>query len=180
MRSLALLMSLVLLCALTQCKGPDKTSRTSASFQIPKDLSSLVQSVGVIVVGKVSGVPAGRTTGEGDARLQFNDVRITVEKRLKGDAPAEVVVEQLAAAGRTVTSEVGPRYERGERYVLFLRSGEGTRYVTSTQGRYLLRGGRVWPTEPGLVAENFKGMDEARFVGEIQASVAHSGSSGTH
>lgn len=155
----------------TACSNGKHVSPTPAPFPLARDLSSLVQSVPLIIVGRVAGVQPGRTAGEGETRLQFNDVQVSVEKWLKGDTPTEVLVEQLAIAGRTVTSEVGPAYKPGERYVLFLRPGEGNRYITVTQGRYLLRRGRVHPTEPGLVADKMKGMDEAKFVEKIEALV---------
>lgn len=138
---------------------------------IVQDLLTLVGATPVIIVGKVVGIQTGRTSGEGDARLKFNDVRMSVERRLKGEMPPTVIVEQLAAAGRTVTSEVGPPYKRGERYLLFLRPGEDGRYISVTQGRYLLTKGAVHPTEPGLVADKFKGMDESSFIEEIEAIV---------
>ena len=138
---------------------------------IAKDLPSLVKASALIIVGEVVDVRQGRTAGEGEARLQFQDVHLRVERRLKGEAPAVVVVEQLPSVGPTVTSEVGPPFQREDRYLLFLRPGEGTRYIPITQGRYFLREGRTTPTEPGLVADRVSGMTEAEFVQEIDGIV---------
>ena len=162
---------IVLALAVTACSNGKHVSPTPAPFPIAKDLPSLVQAAPLVIVGKIEGIQRGRTAGEGEAQLQFKDVQVRVEKRLKGEAQTEVLVEQLAVAGRTVTSEVGPAYEPGARYVLFLRPGEGNRYITLTQGRYLLRRGRVHPTEPGLVADKLKDMDETKFIEKIEAIV---------
>ena len=96
---------------------------------VAQDLPELVHTASLVVVGRVVEVRAGRSAGSGEGRLQFNDVHISVERRLKGDPPATIVVEQVAPAGRVVSSEVGPPYKPGERDVLFMREGEGHRYV---------------------------------------------------
>jgi len=145
-------------------------SATPPPFAIVEDLPGLVDAAPLIIVGKVVEIQPGRIAGEGAGRLQFNDVRVGVEKRLKGEAPGAVVVEQVDMTGRRVLG-IGPAYKGGERYLLFLRQGEGERYITITQGRYLLSRGSVRPTEPGLVADKVKGMDEAKFIEEIEAIV---------
>ncbi len=153
------------------CTNSAQVSTTPPPFPIVKDLPSLVQNAEIVIVGKVNLVRPGRSAGEGETQLQFNDVLIKVEKRIKGEPAADVVVEQLSLERRGVTSEVGPAYEPGQRYVLFLHPGEGNRYVPIPQGRYFLRGGRVYPTEPGLVADKLKGWDEDRFIGVLEATV---------
>lgn len=152
-----------------QCTTPGQVTPTPAPLPIAKDLPSLLEAVPLVIVGKVVGIQAGRMVGEGDMELQFNDVRVSVEERLKGDAGVEVLVEQLAVSGRAASAEVGPPYRPGERYVLFLRPGEGGRYVSATQGRYSLRSGQVRPTEPGPVADKVRNMSEATFIREIKA-----------
>jgi hypothetical protein len=139
---------------------------------VAQDLPEFVQAASLVVVGRVAEVRAGRSAGSGEGRLHFNDVHISVERRLKGDPPATIVVEQVAPAGRVVSSEVGPPYKLGERDVLFMREGEGHRYVVLPQGRYRLERGTVHPIGPGPVAERARGVDQARFVGEIEAVVA--------
>jgi hypothetical protein len=136
-----------------------------------EDLPQLVQAASLVVVGRVVEVRAGRSAGSGEGRLQFNDIHISVERRLKGDPPAIIVIEQVAPAGRAISPEVGPPYQPGERDVLFLRVGEGHRHVVLPQGRYRLERGAVDPIGPGPVAERARGVDEARFVGEIEAVV---------
>lgn len=163
------------LCA--QCSARSQVSSTPAPFPVAKDLAGLVHSVPLIVVAKVAELRQGRTVGKGDAYFQFNDVRMIVEKCLKGQPPQELLVEQLANAGSSVSAEVGPAYHRGERYVLFLRTGEGNRYVTAREGRYILRKGRVYPTEPGLVADKFRDAEEAKFIVQIETAAALSNSS---
>ena len=137
---------------------------------VAQSLSSLVQGASLIVVGEVTDIRAGRTAGAGEGLLQFNDVQVNVERQLKGAETAAVVVEQLDTGGRPVSSEVGSPYRKDERYVLFLSPGEGDRHVTIIQGRYLLRGGRVLPTQPGLVSDNVKGMKEAEFIEGIESA----------
>lgn len=136
---------------------------------VAQDLPDLVRMAPLVVVGKVVEVRAGRVAGSGEGRLQFNDVHVSVERRLKGDPPATIVIEQVAPTGRAFSSEVGPPYKPGERDVLFLRPGEGHRYVVLPQGRYRLERGTVHPIGPGSVAEKARGVDEVRFLGEIEA-----------
>ncbi len=141
-------------------------------FPIAQDLADVVRVASLVVVGRVVDVRAGRSAGSGEARLQFNDVHVSVERRLKGDPPATIVLEQVAPAGRVFSPEVGSPYQPGERYVLFMRAGEGHWHVVLPQGRYRLERGTVHPIGPGPVAERTRGVDEARFVAEIEA-LAH-------
>ncbi len=142
---------------------------------IQQDLAGLVRAAPLIVVGRVADIQPGRSAGSGEGRLQFNDVRVTVEKRLKGEPPAALIVEQVDMTGRVFIG-LGPAYKTGERYVLFLRRGEGNRYITIPQGRYLLRWwGGVRPTQAGPVADKTKGMGESKFIEEI-AAIVRSGS----
>ncbi|MEK6711258.1 MAG: hypothetical protein AABZ64_11850 [Nitrospinota bacterium] len=104
----------------------------------------------------------GRVAGRGDARLEFNDVRVRVEKRLKGEAPQAITVEEVSQARRVVISPAGPPFQPGERYVLFLMRGEGDRYVpVPPRGRFYLEGGRVGPLD----------IEEAKFLQQIESIV---------
>lgn len=164
----------LLLLALTMgivCGRVMSSSAAPPPGPIAQDLVSLVHGADLIIMGKVVGVQAGRTAGQGHGRLEFNDVRVSVKKQLKGEATEKIVVEQLAEAGAFVTSEVGPPYQPGERYILFLGPGEGGRHIPVTQGRFLLRAGRVYPTQPGPAADSVKEMDQAKFIAEIEAIV---------
>lgn len=139
--------------------------------EVAMDLPSLVQGTPLVIVGKVMGIQRGRVAGEGEARLQFNDVQVSVERRLKGQSPATVTVEQVDMGGRTVLSPgIGPAFKVGERYVLFLSPGEGPRYVTGPQGRYRLEGRSVRPVGEGPVAEAAKGAEVAKFLEQIEAA----------
>src|SRR5712691_4306368 len=163
---------LLALAMVVGCGGGGPTaSSTPPPGPIAQDLPSLVQAAPLIIVGKVAEIQAGRTAGLGNAKMQFNDVRVSVEKRLKGGSPSAVVVEQADTTGRVFTSEVGPAYKVGERYVLFLRPGEGDRHVTVTQGRYLLSRGSITPVESGPAGDSVKGMDEGKFIQAIEAIV---------
>lgn len=137
---------------------------------IYQDLPALVAATPLIIVGKVVDIRAGRIAGSGEGRLQFNDVRVSVERQLKGKPGASVIVEQVDMSGRIVLG-AGPAYKTGERYVLFLRPGEGHRYITIPQGRYLLVGGSVRPIDVGPAVETIKGKTEVRFIEEIEAIV---------
>ena len=138
---------------------------------IAQDVPGLGRMAQLVVVGFVVEVRTGRSAGSGEGRLQMNDVNMTAERRLKGDPPPTIIIEQVATAGRVVSSEVGPPYKAGERYVLFLRPADDSRYVVLPQGRYQLERGTVRPIGPGPVAEKAQGLDEARFVKEIEAVV---------
>jgi hypothetical protein len=131
-------------------------------------LQDLVDGSELIVVAQVSEVKPGRTVETQEEELQFNDVILEVEQMLKGEANDSVTVEQLDAEGKPVSAEVGDPYDEGQRYVLFLQPGEGDRQVTLPQGRFLLEGGEVKPTQPGDVAQEVEGMKEAQFIQQIQ------------
>lgn len=132
-------------------------------LRMDQDLPNLVKAATLIIVGKVIDVKPGRVAGEGDGRLDFEDARIRVEKRLKGEAPAEVIVELVSQKRRVVIHpQIGPPYQPDERYVLFLTPGEGGRYVALLpRGRFFLEGGRVGPLD----------MDEGKFIQEIEGLV---------
>jgi hypothetical protein len=162
----------ILLAAVLTAASAGAAGRVAAApppGAVAQDLPELVRVASLVVVGRVVEVRAGRSAGSGEGRLQFNDVHINVERRLKGDPRATIVVEQVAPAGRVVSSEVGTPYKPGERDVLFMREGEGHRHVVLPQGRYRLEGGTVYPIGPGPVAERARGVDESRFLGEIEA-----------
>ena len=153
------------------CGGGGQAIAARPPLPIHQDLQSLVQATPLIIVGKVADIQPGRVAGSGEGRLQFNDVRVMVEKRLKGNPPHEVVVEQVDMSRRVFISEVGPPYRRGERYLLFLGRGEGERYIPVIQGRYRLKGSTVDPLDPGPAADGLKGMAETKAIEEIDAIV---------
>jgi hypothetical protein len=153
------------------CGGGGHAVAARPPLPIHQDLQSLVQATPLIVVGKVISIQPGRVAGTGEGRLQFNDVHVKVEKQLKGSPSNEVIVEQVDMSRAVVVSEVGPPYKRGERYLLLLQRGEGDRYITVIQGRYLLRRGVVEPLDPGPAADRLKGLAEDKVVEEIDAIV---------
>ncbi len=133
-------------------------------------LADLVKAAPLIVVGRVAEITPGREAGEGIAHLKFNDVRIEVEKHLKGEAKTSLVVE-LVDMTKRIVPELGPPYRVGERYVLFLQPGESPRFVTVGQGRYLLQGQQAHALNIGPVADRLEGKPEAEFIEEIVALV---------
>lgn len=140
-------------------------------FSLVRDIPELVRSVPIIIVGKVTGIQPGRISGSGDSRLGFTDVRIRVEKSLKGSSPPKVAVEQVSGAGKKFTSEAGPPYYKGQRYLLFLRPGEGGNYIPIPQGRFFLEKGKIIPVGPGILADKVKGMSEARMIEKIKSVI---------
>jgi hypothetical protein len=158
--------------ALTACVGGGQTALAARPpLPIHRDLRSLVEATPLIIVGRVMDIRPGRVAGSGEGQLQFNDVRVMVEKRLKGNPSHEVVVEQVDMSRSVVVSEIGPPYRRGERYLLFLERGEGDRYITVVQGRYLLKARSVHPLEPGPAADAMKGLEEGKALQAIAAIV---------
>lgn len=151
--------------------GGEISYASSPEGLVARDLAALVQSAPMIIVGEVVSLQPGRTAGTGEGRLRFNDVRVRPVNRLKGEAVEAVVVEQVAMEGMVAVFGAGPPYRPGERYLLFLRRGEGTRHVTLPQGRYLLKAGRVHPTGPGPVADAAQDVEEAKFLGQIESLV---------
>src|SRR5688572_30688388 len=83
-----------------------RVAATPPPGAVAENLPELVRVASLVIVGRVVEVRAGRSAGSGEGRLQFNDVHISVERRLKGDPPATIVVEQVAPAGRVVSPEV--------------------------------------------------------------------------
>ena len=138
---------------------------------IVSSLTDLVKAAPLIIVGRVAEITPGREAGEGAGQLKFNDVRIEVEKPLKGEATTSVVVE-LVDMTKSIVPELGPPYRVGERYVLFLQPGESPRFVTVGQGRYLLQDQQVRALNIGPVADRLEGKPEAEFIEEIVALVA--------
>jgi len=168
---LALCVAVVIGCGWGRPVLAEPPQSIAAEDVIQQNLAGLVRAAPLIVVGRVADIQPGRTAGSGEGRLQFNDVRVTVERRLKGEPPADLIVEQVDMTGRTFFG-VGPAYKTGERDVLFLRRGEGHRYITIPQGRYLLSWwGGVRPTQAGPVADKTKGMRESTFIEQIAAMV---------
>jgi len=153
-------------------KGCGATSTTRPPGPAVRDLTDLVHTSMLIIVGQIVDIQPGRSVSQQETRLQFNDVQTHLERLLKGVASGVVVVEQLDTVGRPVSSEIGPPYRKGERYVLFLGQGEGYRYIAKPQGRFLLKESRVYPTEPGPVAEQVRGTEEIKFIQQIE-SVIH-------
>jgi len=168
MRGLLSLLLTAVLTAGSACAGA-RVSAAPPPGPVARDLPELVRMAPLVVVGRVVEVRAGRVAGSGEGQLQFNDVHIGVERGLNGEPPPTIVLEQVATAGRAVSSEVGPPYKPGERYVLFLRLNQGDRHVVLPQGRYRLERGTVRPIGPGAVAERARNLDEGRFVREIEA-----------
>ena len=135
---------------------------------IVSDLTGLVRAAPLIIVGRVIEIKPGREAGEGEALLRFNDIRIEVEQRLKGQSEATVVVEQVDMTGRIVP-DLGPPYRAGERYVLFLQPGEPSRFITIRQGRYRLDDQKAKSLQIGPVADRLEGKPEAELIKEITA-----------
>ena len=131
-------------------------------------LESLVKATPVIIAGTVTDIKPGRVAGSGNERLDFNDVRVTVTTSFKGIESPSLVVEQMAGGRHVVSPEVGPPYRKGERFILFLRQGEGQRYITVVQGRFQLYKGSVRPLDAGPAADSVADWDESRFVEALQ------------
>jgi hypothetical protein len=137
-----------------------------------RDLAGLVRIARLIIVGEVVAIQPGRVAGQGEARMQFNDVLIRLEKTLKGSASETIAVERVAAPPGEVIMGLGPSYQRGERYLLFLRPGEIPRYIPVRQGRYRLEHGRVYPTSEGPVANQLRGKEATALLGQIATILA--------
>ena len=168
MRNALLIFTAAVLTAASVCAG-GRASAAPPPGPVARDLPELVRAAPLVVVGRVVEVRPGRSAGSGEGRIQFSEVHISVERRLKGDPLATIIVEQVAPAGSTVSPGIGPAYKVGERDVLFLRAGEGSRHVVLPQGRYRLEDGVVHPIGPGSIAEKLRGIDETRFLGGIEA-----------
>jgi hypothetical protein len=147
-------------------QGGDLTYGTPPPGVIHENLSSLLQDSPVVIVGQVADISSGRAVESREEVLLFADVHINVEIRLKGTAPDSVVIEQLQGNGRVFTPEVGSRYNKGDRYLLFLRKIDD-HYIPLPQGRYVLRRGRAHADMPGPLADNLNGTAESDLIGEI-------------
>ena len=168
MRRRRLLLTTVCIACISSAGGfeQDAVAAPPPGTPIVSDLAGLVRAAPLIIIGRVIKITPGRKAGKGEAQLQFNDCRVQVEQRLKGQSEPIVVVEQVDMSGRIVLN-LGPPYRTGERYVLFLQPGEPGRFITIPQGRYRLHDRKVQALRLGPVADSLDGKPEAEFVQAI-------------
>src|SRR3989442_3991489 len=115
------------LTAASVCAG-GRASAAPPPGPVARDLPELVRAAPLVVVGRVVEVRPGRSAGSGEGRIQFSEVHISVERRLKGDPLATIIVEQVAPAGSTVSPGVWPSDNVWERDVVFLGACDGSRH----------------------------------------------------
>lgn len=113
----------------------------AASIARALSLDELSARAELVVLGRVTGQQARWTR---DHRRLVTRVTVAVEERWKGDAPAEITVlrpgGELDGLGQEVLGE--PRFETGERVVLFLvERGDFYRAVGMAQGAFRVEGG---------------------------------------
>jgi len=106
------------------------------------NLDSLVEKSKFIVTGEVVGVESYRAPFLDLGEVIFTDVKIRIEKRIKGQPDGEEITVQVLGG------EIGtqfqscpdsPRYEKGEKVLVFLREWSGKLWnVGWLQGKYKL------------------------------------------
>ncbi len=172
----ALLALVLLLLGVSACKD----AQPESSPPLPGPMRNLVNQAPVILLGQVEDLSPGRVAGPPEDQLLFQNVRIGVDRLLKGRGVGEsIVVEQVDPSGRVV---LGVRtYSQEERYVLFVRpsESEGGIHVVLRQGRYLVEGETVRSTEPGPVANQVNGMQLDDFLAEVARHVGSEAASAT-
>lgn len=136
--------------------------------QSPGGLAALTAAAPRVAVGRVTDITPGRTV-EGPEPTRFENVLVTVEQTLKGDAATTVTLEQLAGV-----TPASPAMRRGERYLLFVRPRrDGPGWVVLPQGRVLLASGRARSMSPGPVATEVDGLDEAELLARVRAAAGN-------
>lgn len=115
----------------------------------PGELRKMVRDSGVVVLGQVESVQAGRIVGEGEAALTFREVTLRVEEVLSGTFSGDqLVFEETGWDGAKpmVLNGYHPSVE-GDRgiYFLFPMENPPPEYtmLTHAQGRFLFEGGET-------------------------------------
>lgn len=105
-------------------------------------VGALVNGAEAVVVGEVVGMTPGRTVPE-DPTVTFTNVRLKVNRAIKGDVGAFVDVEVVGnhIESRLILLEL-PEFEVGGRYLLFLaeqKQAPFLHYVINNQGGFTIR-----------------------------------------
>lgn len=133
----------------------------------PTDLTELVDRADLVVVGRVARVEPGRVVSSGadpTAAVRTQVAELVVDEVTVGQAPARVVVEEVAAlADGTPAAEGGVRPSRvGDAGLYLLVQGPDATAPVGPHGRFLLDPrdpGRLLNPLPGdLLADELTGL----------------------
>jgi len=101
--------------------------------------------------------------GAGSRQIPTRAITLTVDDQLKGTSDGLVTVFQTGSEDWSVVGD--PRYQDGERYLLFLTPrGDGSDLVVSPAGRYQIIEGRLAPVADYRFARTLTGvsLDDVR------------------
>ncbi len=128
---------------------PPTTRMMQAQWKdVYKTPGGLVAGADLIVIADHMAAEPGRVVGEGEDATLFTNNTFVVESTLKGvHEELTLKLEQtggIAADGQVFSINDGGPYEKGGRYLLFLKSrGDGSYYLISHQARYRIDEGEV-------------------------------------
>lgn len=151
------------LAAMPQTPEP---SRAQARWVYSTDsATALAEYVDAIVVARHSGTRAAGVARSANGRsgLEFDNDDFKIERVIKGDLAAGMVTVQRARrsiTGRRLLDHDGGLYQRGGRYLLFLKRQPNaeTFYLVNDQGRYAVGAdGRLQSMADGGVAASIRG-----------------------
>lgn len=157
---------------LLACGGGQEAGRTSDS--LPKEaadrLDALAAAAPLIVVAEVTELRPGRTVGEGEAALSFQDVRLAPQRVLKGSARGDLLIEQVSREGRVVLGS--QPLASGDRVLLFLRPSETEegRHVPLSEGRYRLEDDILQPLDTGPLSDAMAGRAVETVIERVRAT----------
>jgi len=160
--------------------GPPAAARQHALWAYhPQDPAQMARDVDAVVVATLAGVRPGRTASasSGAGSLSFELDEFMVEESIKGSAGGETLfLERVAALpGELFPEHDGGAYDKGRRYLLFLRKQSTTTlfYLVHPEGRYTVGDdGLVTPAAEGAVAQRLSGQPLKDVVALLQAAVA--------
>lgn len=125
---------------------PQPTRTIQAQWKdVYKTTGGLVAGADLIAIAYHDSAEPGRVVGEGEDATPFTNNTFVVESILKGvHGELTLMLEQtggIAADGQLFSIDDGGPYEKGGRYLLFLKSsGDGSYYLISHQARYRIEG----------------------------------------
>jgi hypothetical protein len=140
--------------------------KTAFSAVVRQDIASLARRSSLILAGEVLELRSFRAEYADIGEVILTDVRVRVDKAIKGQPDGEEVNVRLLGGQVGTTFQVCPdsaRYEKGEKVLVFLREHQGALWnVGWLQGKYrLLQDGA-----PGVSAtvEGKKGLPVAENI----------------
>jgi len=138
---ISVLVCLLVLAGMAGCAlspgAPNTPSQSGQGLVEKLTLDELTLRADAILVGEVTDI-ANYQEGEGNI---YTLVTLSVEQTIKGESEGEAVIRVLGGEvnGQVLWVEDAPRFQSGERAVVFLNNGEGAfAVVGGFQGKFTI------------------------------------------